>query len=89
MSGAQTGGPDGYTITPASTAGVPVPPGDSGFVLSFVNLPGAGDRYINFDWTAGNQSVTLDEIQIPAPEPSTCVLLAMAAPALLMRRRRR
>ncbi len=88
LSGVQAGGPTGYTVVPAGTAYGAVPAGDSGFVFAFVNVPGTGDRYLNFDWTAGDPGVTLDEVQLPAPEPTGSFILAAFAGTLLLRRRR-
>jgi hypothetical protein len=89
LSDVQAGGPTGYTIVPAGAAGISVPAGDSAYMFTFTNLPTSADTFINFDWTAGNSGVTLDEIVVPVPEPSSLVFLAIAGPALMVRRRAR
>ena len=60
LEGDQTGGVAGYTMESISNAaqfGTTIPAGDTGFLLTFNNVNGAGDRFINFDWSAGNSGV--------------------------------
>ena len=62
--------------------------GDTGFLLTFNNINGSGDRFINFDWSAGNSGVLLDEVTV-VPEPTALSLITLGSAALLLRRRRR
>jgi hypothetical protein len=86
LSESQAGGPAGYTIVSGSEFGT-APSGDSAYIFTFNGLSTSADTYINFDWTAGNSGVTLDQIVVPVPEPSSLFFLAMAALPLMTRRR--
>jgi len=94
LSGSQTGGEDGYSLTRVGPGYDAAPPwvkpisGDSEFLAQFTNISGAGDRYFNFDWSAGNSGVTLDQITV-VPEPTSVALVSIAGIFMLHRPRKK
>jgi fibronectin-binding autotransporter adhesin len=91
LEGNQTGGVAGYTMQSISNAaqfGTTIPAGDTGFLLTFNNVSGSSDRFINFDWSAGNSGVLLDEVTV-VPEPTALALITLSSAGLLLRRHRR